>query len=498
MKSFYLGIVFVLFTTNAFASNQFVKIDGGMDSGGGKGVVCFHHSETNNKVISQARAIYDEDLRDIESISMLDFQYALDSFGASDVIGTEPGSTRSTIETRTLQEKLAFAPDLKQKIQTNYWSVYDNVRMRNAPLKGTFDENDMAIYENANCVLTQLAVQQDLGPAQTVVHIDSRLFNHSQHSEASNVALLLHEAIYFILRKNTGTNNSAYTRELVANIFYKYSFSGDDFVQKFIDSGILVGAPNFKTDGVGVSVDDILNANHYLLPNNMIVKYALSLPGKFSANFIKKGFVSELNDSGWTQMAADALGQKDYPSEMFKKMRVAVAQHPDLQPLLQQYLLTYNNFMSRLNADLENDFVEIRKTYHDSKLGDKNEENLELMLQDLKKLVNSYSMLYIQDSWEIDNWNKKLPELKQTMIGVFGIELYSKFEALSPFLMKPISREAQIPETHPWTFAFPSKMNSSQGSEYNNTQFLLHLFQGLTGDTSFQEHFFSNVTIPKV
>lgn len=498
MKSFYLGIALVFFATNALASNQFVEINGGMDSGGGKGVVCFNRAATNSKVISQARAIYDEDLNDIKSIAMLDFQYAVDSFGAKELIGSEDGSQEYQIADRAIWKKLQFAPFLKDRIWYNYSKISGNIRMRTAPLKGTYDENDMAIYENANCVLTQLAVQQDLSPKLTVVHIDSRLFNHIKHSEQSKFSLKMHEGIYFYLRKNAEAVNSAFTRELVANILLNQRRGGEELVQIFIDSGFLPGPPNLGTEGSGYTFDEIFNPRHYLQPNSIVLRYALSISVKFSDELVHMGFVYQLKNSGWTERAASALGRNDFPSEMFKKMNFQAGVNPTFDSLCKEYLSIFENSMNQFNSELEEDIIEMKKEYHESTIEDKNESQFELMLHDLRKLAQAYSQLYLQDSKELKKMNDIIPNVREQLIKLLGMDLYLKYEALSPFFMKTTNREDQIPETHPSVFNLPTTMKQSKGSEYYNTQFLLHLYEGLIESSSFQENSFSNVTVPEV
>jgi hypothetical protein len=494
MKSFYLGIGFMLFATNALANNQLIKIDGGMDSGGGKGVVCFNHATTNSKVISQNRAIYDEDLEDIKSIAMLDLQYSIDSFGLEQLVGHENNSDERSIYIRAINNKLEFAPDLQNRVQANYLAVVENRRMRNAPLKGTFDENDIALYENSNCVLTQLAVQQDISPKQVIVHIDSRLFNHKTHSELSKFSLILHEGIYYFLRRNADEKNSAFTRELVATIIHNQKESGENFIQKFIDSGFLVGAPKFSIENGGYGFMELLSAVHYIKPNAKILKYALDIPAQFSTTFFNISFVSALTQAGWVTRASDALGKSDYPSVMYKKLNAL----KENNNLAEEYRSIFNDFAITFNEKLEKDIEGMRKDYIDSTDEDKNEERFALMLNSLRILAKSYAQLYLQDSIDVEKINKQLPIAREELIKILGQDLFSRVESVSPFFMKPVSRFDQIPETHSYFSGnMPTKLDQAKGTNYYNFSFMLHFYEAL-GANSFQEQFFDSITVPEV
>lgn len=480
MKLFLLGLN-LLFMFSAQAGNLPKSLMGGMDSGGGKGIVCFTQKNIADKVRGQNRIIYDEDLKTITSIEMLDFKYAKDGLGEQNIF-----QESNDVINKVLWGKLNLFPVLQHKLIDLFSQIENNTRLRQAPLQGTFDENDIAIYDNGNCVLTQLAVQQDLSNGQFVVHYDARLVNHPLNSVRSQFALKAHEAMYLDLRRNHGDTNSAMTRELVSQLLNNQGQNAEKFIQAFIDAGFLVGAYTFEDGNLNWRTPQLVEAISYFLPNQLVLDAAFNIPYYF--NSFDGSFIFELQKVNWNKRASSYLNINAQSSVMFKKL--AHDNSKDSKVLKDEYLsilnLSLKNVESTMNKDIEYMLQEYRSFISDE---NRNDIKFQLMLNNYKKLVQIYAELFVKDSDQITKYNLNLPYLSKAFEDMAGIIIYTKVMETSPYVLRQISLENQIPE------------NLSPGNSYQNKLKLLAIYfamEDYDSDDTLTSNFYESMRIPKI
>jgi len=223
-----------------------IHAEGGMASGGGKGLVCFSASETAKKVRSNRGVVDNTDLNKIVSINALDFIYSNNTLPTLSFFQNK-GHTE-VIE-KILSRIEITIPFLYQNIIHTRKILEKGTRYRQNPLKPIDDENDVVASYGSKCALTTLALNFNLesGPQ---LHIDNRLFNHPKHTDISKAILLLHEYIYFQARLK-GARDSQKTRELIRIILNGPSYTLDEFTKKVYSLGFIGKAPQvtYAPDG---------------------------------------------------------------------------------------------------------------------------------------------------------------------------------------------------------------------------------------------------------
>ncbi len=204
---------------NLIFLTQYTFAEGGMASGGGKGLVCFNSNEIAQEVRKNHRYIRDKDLLNITKIEMLDLHYAKIPRGFNRKSSTiVEGGNFITLLEKIISRIEVTIPILGKEIRKSESLFRDNIYFRNSAIEMANDENDIAINETDDCILTTLAKQyKDDG--KYYIHLDERLFFHPKHSEVSKATLILHEYLYsYAISK--GDIDSRGVREIVS-IFIK-------------------------------------------------------------------------------------------------------------------------------------------------------------------------------------------------------------------------------------------------------------------------------------
>ena len=213
-KMFYLPILGFLIPLQAFALLP-RPLTGGMDSGGGRGRVCFSDENITEKVRKAQGFIEDQDLDYIVSIEPLDLHEAKQKRGleAKEPTLAQPRSGENHLSylARLLDRLDESFPALAQKVRVSEQEFSaENLIWQDVGLLPVMDENTVGAYNSLHCTLTTMAVQYK-EEGQNYLAIDQRLFYHPEHSTMGRAVLILHEYLYLVARK-LGRADSRSTR----------------------------------------------------------------------------------------------------------------------------------------------------------------------------------------------------------------------------------------------------------------------------------------------
>jgi len=194
-----------IFFLNAFA--------GGMDSGGGHGVVCLSSPDEADQVKLNFGYVPDRLMDKIQRVEFLDYHYA--KFPT----GIEVKLSRLVDDSRfSSGEELYFylknrlkndLPELYEKIDTSE-KRFNQVGISWAPL-GEGPINDRGFLNtltDERCVLVLMAYQLPVGK-NFYLQIDNRLYGHPANSKLSQASLFLHEFLYLAARMNGDVDSRA-------------------------------------------------------------------------------------------------------------------------------------------------------------------------------------------------------------------------------------------------------------------------------------------------
>ena len=137
-----MKIFILLFLTYSISSLAFAE--GGMASGGGKGIVCFENIETTQAVRQEAGQIFDEQLSLITSIETLDYKYSQLASGLgvhkNTIVPLNLGENFNLYLDKILNRVKLTIPDLYEHIieVQNEFNGNDLI-LRESPLKPIFD-----------------------------------------------------------------------------------------------------------------------------------------------------------------------------------------------------------------------------------------------------------------------------------------------------------------------------------------------------------------------
>ncbi len=261
--------------------SSFTYAEGGMASGGGKGLVCFKNEQTASAVKLNKRYVRDKDLANITKIEMLDLHYAKAPQGLNRRISKIiAGNDFVSLIDKMINRVELTIPVLGKELRKSEKLFDNNIIFRSSAIEMASDENDIAINESDLCVLTTLAKQyKDDG--RYFIHIDERLFFHPVHSDVSKATLLFHEYLYALARSK-GEVDSRGVREIVS-IFVKNDkdIKIIDIAKKVFESNLTPFKANFKTpEGdrrnnytIGQPIDYTL----FSMPMNFLFDWVASL-----------------------------------------------------------------------------------------------------------------------------------------------------------------------------------------------------------------------------
>lgn len=206
-----LYLLMMTFSANVLA--------GGMDSGGGLGLVCFKSVAVAKSVKDNNGYIDNDQLADISFLQTLDLYEALLKKGMDQrvpkIMEPKPDDDfGSFLETALFGIEKSF-PKLGESIRSAQSDFSgNNVYWQEIGLISISDSNGVANYNTKLCSLTTLALQFKEEDSH-YLNIDPRLFFHEKMSVQSQSVLLLHEYIYLLTRKK-GSTNSRSTRLAIA------------------------------------------------------------------------------------------------------------------------------------------------------------------------------------------------------------------------------------------------------------------------------------------
>jgi hypothetical protein len=211
-----IAVLFTFFSHRALA-------EGGMASGGGKGIVCFNNQQDLLTLRENDSVVKDEQIKNIGALQTLDLQV---SFMGGTITGTTPSLDLALSDeslkqylNRLISKLSLLYPEIGKEINLNRETLEESIYWRINPLRPAFDENDVTDHYSEVCGLTTFALQYTIDD-KVFIHIDKRLFFHPKHSVSSQAILLLHEFIYSILRKD-GLNNSRPVRHIIHELLKK-------------------------------------------------------------------------------------------------------------------------------------------------------------------------------------------------------------------------------------------------------------------------------------
>ncbi|MCR9204523.1 MAG: hypothetical protein NXH75_08105 [Halobacteriovoraceae bacterium] len=221
-----LIILWSCITTPLFAQDygyeknlEIFNLRGGWASGGGNAVVCFKSPEFAERVKANDGIIENDQLSNIESIEMYDNFEARLPRGLEQkvpaLIKIRDTETFGEYSKRLARRFNPYVPSIGQVIYSGMNALPNsNIRFFEGPVKQVNDiDTPIGSIDRSKCVITTMAIQRNFN-GYFSLYIDSRLFNHPNHSKQSKATLVLHEYIYTVARERSQTN-SATTRELV-------------------------------------------------------------------------------------------------------------------------------------------------------------------------------------------------------------------------------------------------------------------------------------------
>lgn len=201
---------------------------GDWSSGGGNAVVCFKDTKKDEafELIKNTEggylpnAIFEKDM--ISSIEMYDLFEAKLPRGIEatipEIIKIKKSQSFNDYFTLTFNRMWGTVPSVSDTFAQGRWLIKDSdIRFYNGGLKQQNDIGEVTFIDEERCVIQTMAVQRNLGDAFELI-VDSRLFNHINHSRQSKATLLIHEYIYAYSRRKLGHKLSLPTRKLVGSI----------------------------------------------------------------------------------------------------------------------------------------------------------------------------------------------------------------------------------------------------------------------------------------
>jgi hypothetical protein len=234
------AVFFILITLSA--NIGFAAI-GGMDSGGGLGLVCFKSPSVAKNVKTNNGYVSDGELSDIDFIQTLDLYEASLKRGLEQkkpklIISAEGESFENFLE-RILSHVEHSFPALGENLKESQRDFLgNNTYWQEIGLLPMADSNSVGNYNTPLCTLTTLAVQFKEEESY-YLNIDPRLFFHEKMSVESKAVLLLHEYMYLVARKK-GRTNSRSTRLAISSLLLDDNVTKIKVIsQSLLDLGFL-------------------------------------------------------------------------------------------------------------------------------------------------------------------------------------------------------------------------------------------------------------------
>lgn len=203
--SFRSLLIVLMGLANAQLSFADVSI-GGMDSGGGHGVVCFDKVETAQMVKENVGYIPDSALDSIRSIDFLDAYFARMPVGMEAQVHelVDTSSFTNGVEVyRFLKDRLKnTVPELYQILDESE-KLFEKTGITWGAIgdRPLGDTGFLNVITDRNCTVALMAYQQTIGFFANYLHVDHRLYLHPKHNLISAASLWLHEFLYLNARQ---------------------------------------------------------------------------------------------------------------------------------------------------------------------------------------------------------------------------------------------------------------------------------------------------------
>lgn len=245
---------------------------GGESSGGGNAVVCFDDPSIPTTILNAKGTtegqILDSHLSHITLVEALDLHEAkyrkgLDGSIVHDVVPIHVGETPQQYATR-IEKRYGQVAPLIPEITWRGGYRFDGENVIRSPygLAKIDDTRSVTTIDPVHCVLATIAVQQKMGE-KDLLTLDSRLYDHSKHSDLSKGVILLHEHIYRHARE-LGQTDSARTRAVVRMIIRNHNLTYGEVIDTLYHAGF------GRKVGSGFGLD--LNFRDLSYPHQVVMK----------------------------------------------------------------------------------------------------------------------------------------------------------------------------------------------------------------------------------
>lgn len=261
-----LLVVLGLALSSAHAAN------GPNDGGGGKGVVC--RNPYNKSIIHsvelldlwEARVIYKREIP--TSAAPVEEQTAAAISRMKNVVSHPYSATvypnKVIVKGDLVEDTLRRTAMMFYEQENHRWANVD--RLRGKRLTSTEDSFEEVVPDDENCTVEQIVRYKDQGPRSGAnILINQDLYERMDNT--NKAALILHEALYTMLRQFRETN-SIRTRRAVG-----FVMAGNTF--KSLDS--VVGYPRITCEGYNIE-EQSTTRFHFYVTSNSGNKYLALMP----------------------------------------------------------------------------------------------------------------------------------------------------------------------------------------------------------------------------
>lgn len=206
----------------------------GFERGGGNAVVCFNTPAIPREIRAldpQGRpidpSIQDDHIPHITSIELLDLYEARFSRGIQnpskfELLSPNRGETALEFSTRLFRRIENLMPGLHGAL-IEAMSELPSDEVVRVP-SGLMPVNDHAMVGRINsrlCVVSTIAMQQDVGGGNTKIYVDGRIFDHPKFDDSDRALTYVHEVVYHAARRSYRHDDSQGTRLLVGTLLRK-------------------------------------------------------------------------------------------------------------------------------------------------------------------------------------------------------------------------------------------------------------------------------------
>lgn len=211
------------------------RLQGPGSSGGGNALVCFKTAKAVNEIKNNGGYISDEFLSQINFIETFDLYEAKKPRGFKESFESIENKLIPIIDQESVSD---YAKRIIGRLKIHYPETHDKFMAELNMISGlrtimtedridqVYDINPGDYVDKPNCLYATLAAQSN-SSRMTSVYIDKKLFNHPLHSRQSKGVLMIHEAIYSLLRKEFDHKESRVARFIVSALLTNDIFVSD-------------------------------------------------------------------------------------------------------------------------------------------------------------------------------------------------------------------------------------------------------------------------------